>query len=201
MISHKMIQLSPSAQEVAKARYFNDDEDWLLCTLRVAAAISNIESEKKLYLDRFHEMLYNMDFIPGGRILRNAGRAKGSLLNCNVIPIGDSIEEIGQCIASALTLWSEGSGVGINFSPLRVKGDPIHGKGGFSSGLVSFMEAIDAVSKTVESGGMRRSASLNCVSITHPEIVDFINAKLEDGKLSGCNISVLINDDFLVPIN
>ncbi len=190
-------KLSENAEIIAKARYYDENENWDTCTLRVANEISQIENERQKYRDIFHEMIFNRDFIPAGRIIRNCGRPKGSLLNCYNIPIGDSIEEIGKCIADSLRLWSEGGGVGINFSPLRPKGDVIKGKGGSSSGLVSFIEAIDYVSKTIESGGARRAAALGHVIVDHPEIMDFIDAKMVHGKLSSFNISVAVTDEFL----
>src|SRR5271157_4520627 len=141
----KKITLSENAFEVAQVRYFNDGEDWEKCTFRVASAVAGIEKNKEEYITKFHEMINNMDFLPAGRILRNAGRPKGSLFNCYVIPCGDSIEEIGQFYKDALILWSEGGGVGCNFTSLRPSGDPILGKGGNSSGMVSFIEGANYI--------------------------------------------------------
>ena len=194
---NKKIKLSENAEIVAKSRYFNNGEDWESCAFRVADSIASVEKDKKLYTEKFHNMIYNMDFLPGGRILRNASRAKGSLLNCYVLPIDDSIEDIGTYISNALRLWSEGGGCGANFSLLRPRGDSILGKGGHSSGMVSFIKAADVVSKTIESGGQRRAAALACCDVSHPEIIDFINAKVVDKELSHFNISVLINEEFI----
>jgi ribonucleoside-diphosphate reductase alpha chain len=219
----KEVKLSKNALEVASSRYFMNGEDWNQCAERVASIISTPEvNNKQKFKDSFHEMIYNMDFLPGGRILRNAGRPKGSLFNCYHIPIGDSIEEIGQLYKDALTLWSEGGGVGVNFSPLRPKNDAIYGKGGVSSGLVSFMEGADFISRLIESGGSRRAAAIGHIDVSHPEVLDFIDAKLlkpdvgswlkddtpeeirkfvkekvDVGRLTHFNISVVINNEFL----
>jgi len=191
------INLSENALTVAKSRYFLENENWETCTRRVSEYIGNNESNKAEYINKFHETIYNMDFIPGGRILRNAGRPRGSLFNCYVLSIGDSIEEIGQFNKDSLILWSEGGGIGCNFSALRPRGSMILGKGGKSSGLVSFLKASDGLARTIESGGQRRAAALALVDISHPEVVDFIDSKLERNELSHYNISVAINSDFL----
>lgn len=215
--------LSQNAEAIARKRYFFDEnEDWEGLSKRVASHVAQVESKRIEYSDKFQEMIFNMDWIPGGRILRNCGRPRGSLFNCFVLPIGDSIEEIGRYYAESLTLWSEGGGVGCNFSALRPKGDVIMGKGGESSGLVSFLGASNAVARTIESGGQRRAAALACIDVTHPEVVDFINAKvvkpnvikwlkddtpeeiralvkdiIDRESLSHYNISVGISNDFI----
>lgn len=198
----KKVILSKNSEEVARARYFQEDEDWEGLSKRVARAISLAElpEKQKEYADKFGEIIYNMDFLPAGRILRNSGRPRGTLLNCFVLPCNDSIEEIGQFMKDSLILWAEGGGVGCNFSYLRPKGDVILGKGGKSSGLVSFLEAADHLSKTIESGGSRRAAGMALVDISHPEVMDFINCKLVDKKIAYFNISVAINEDFLTAV-
>ncbi|MHA1816184.1 MAG: adenosylcobalamin-dependent ribonucleoside-diphosphate reductase [Candidatus Heimdallarchaeaceae archaeon] len=194
----KKVDLSKNALEVAQSRYFMEGEGWEDCTRRVAQTISTPEIKNRDIIETdFGEMIYNMDFLPGGRILRNCGRTRGSLFNCYHLPIGDSIEEIGQFIKDSLILWSEGGGVGCNFSPLRPRGDAILGKGGKSSGLVSFMEAADYVSQTIESGGSRRAAAIGHIDVTHPEVNEFIDSKLVHGRLSHFNISVGVNHDFM----
>jgi len=194
----KKVQLSENALAVAQSRYFMEGEEWEGCCERVARTAAAPEIAKRNQIEEvFFNMIYNMDFLPGGRILRNSGRPRGSLFNCYHLPIGDSIEEIGQFYKDALTLWSEGGGVGVNFSPLRPKNDPIHGKGGKSSGLVSFMEGADFISKMIESGGSRRAAAIGHIDVSHPELMDFIDAKLTHGRLSHFNISVMVNNDFL----
>lgn len=194
----KQVELSKNALEVASSRYFMNGEDWLQCCERVSRTVAAPEvSNKEKIEKRFTEMIYKMEFLPGGRILRNAARPRGSLFNCYHLPIGDSIEEIGQFIKDSLILWSEGGGVGCNFSPLRPRGDSILGKGGSSSGLVSFIEAADAVAQTIESGGARRAAAIAHVDIAHPEVIDFIDAKVIDKRISSFNISVAVNNDFL----
>jgi ribonucleoside-diphosphate reductase alpha chain len=195
----KMNVLSENALKITRERYFMDDEkEWFNLAMRLATHAASVENgQRTLFVDSFAEMINEMDFLPGGRILRNIGRPRGSLFNCYVLPCGDSIEEIGQYIKDSLILWSEGGGVGVNISHLRPRGAIIRGKGGTSSGPVSFLEASNAVSKTIESGGSRRAAALACMNVSHPDILEFIDAKLVHGKLDHFNLSVAVGDKFL----
>jgi len=191
-------KLSNSAIKVAKDRYFMEGEDWEDCANRVGQIIAGTENSHMIkYAKEFSEVIYNMDFLPGGRILRNAGRARGSLFNCYHLPIGDSREEIGQFYKDSLILWGEGGGIGVNASSLRPKGASIKGVGGHSSGPVSFLVASDAIAHTIESGGSRRAAALALMSVSHPDISEFIDAKLVHGILAYYNISVAVTDEFL----
>ena len=194
--------LSDGAELVAQNRYFMEDETWDRCVERVVD--TNIQNEmnltkenrQKLYAD-FYDSIYNLRFLPAGRILRNSGRKAGSLLNCYVLPIGDSIEEIGDYYKKSLILWSEGGGVGCNFSSLRPKNEIIKGKGGVSSGLLSFLKVSDFEAKVVESGGGRRAAGIAVIDASHPEVLDVIDAKLTHGEISSYNISIGITNEFL----
>lgn len=194
-------KLSDNALTIAENRYFMESETWQECAERVGSEVARAENgNSRLYGDQFSEMIYEMDFLPGGRILRNTRRARGSLFNCYVLPVGDSREEIGQWLKDALILWGEGGGIGCNMSFLRPRGAAIKGVGGSSSGPVSFLEASDAVANTIESGGSRRAAALACMHVSHPDILEFIDAKLTHGKLSHYNISVAVDDNFLTAV-
>lgn len=191
-------KLSENALTIAEDRYFMPGETWYDCACRVGSEVARAENGYiTKYDEKFSEMIYEMDFLPGGRILRNTRRARGSLFNCYVLPVGDSIEEIGQFMKDSLILWSEGGGVGCNFSYLRPRGTPIKGKGGVSSGPVSFLESSDALANTIESGGSRRAAALACMHVSHPDIMEFIDVKLTHGKLRHYNLSVAVDDNFL----
>ena len=192
------MKLTTKAEEVAARRYYMDGEtSWDDVSARVGRGVGANDTYGEWYSAAIADGL----FIPGGRILRNVGRPRGSLFNCYHLPIGDSRSEIGECIKNSLIVWGEGGGVGINFSTLRPKGASIKGVGGYSSGLVSFMRALDGVAATVESGGQRRAASLGLCEVWHPEVSDFIAAKLKDGDISYFNISIGINDDFIAAVH
>lgn len=193
------VGLGGTREEIFQLRYaFINNETWPAACERVAQAVSSAEvKDREQWNVKFREILENFLFLPGGRILRNAGRQRPMMLNCFVLDVNDNRESIGKLLNNAFVVSGSGGGIGINWSNLRPKGDPILGVGGVSSGAVSFMQALDSVAATVESGGQRRAALIAILNVTHPEIFDFINAKIKENVLTHFNISVGITNDFI----
>lgn len=195
--------LSEHALTVAKSRYFlNEEENWERCCRRVARFAASAETPDKMayWEEKFSEMIYDLKFVPGGRILRNASKLKGSVFNCYVLPVEDDITSIGDLLKNALIVWAEGGGIGVNFSALRPEGAPLKTRGGESSGLVSFISVLDHAASIIKVGGQRRAACIAIVKSSHPQIENFIDAKLKDETLSCFNISVSVDEDFLTAV-
>lgn len=192
------MKLSDNANLIFKSRYaINEDETWQELSERVAQGGAQVEPDFRYWRDVFAHDIYNMLFLPGGRILRNVGRPRGSLFNCYCINVDDTIESIAYSCAKALILWSEGGGVGFNFNSLRPENAPIIQKGGESTGPLSFMSFFNGGAQTIKTGGSRRAAALGLMLCNHPNIIEFIKAKEIDGKFNNFNLSVGVTEKFL----
>jgi len=192
--------LSKTGNDIFKLRYaLTEDETWEKACNRVAGFMASAEEDKARveWESKFKKIIYDLDFIPGGRILRNSGRRKGMLSNCFVLGVDDDIYSIGYWIAETLIVSSFGGGVGVNVSSVRPKGDQIMGKGGNASGAISFLHGMNEVAKIIEAGGQRRAAMIAVLNCDHPEIFTFLDAKLKEGQLDYFNISVGITDEFI----
>lgn len=193
--------MSNLAYDIAKSRYFWEEEDsWEQLAYRVSTENAKNEKTEELkthWAAEFMCIIEPMDFIPAGRILRNLGKLRPSTSNCNFLPIEDNIESIFDTIKSYGIISAHGGGNGINFSHLRPKGAKLHTKGGESSGMVSFIEIFNFAGKFIETGGQRRAAGIALCDVSHPEVEDFIDAKIKHDKLNQFNISVLITNEFL----
>ena len=183
------------------SRYaISETETWEQLAIRVATGAAQAEDNPATWAEKFADDISNMRFLPGGRILRNVGRLRGTLFNCYVEPLDDSIGQIGQFQKNCGVLWSEGGGVGCNASFLRPQGAPIVQKGGVSSGPIAFLKWANAGANCIRTGGSRRAAALAMMNVSHPDIIKFINAKLVDGELNCFNISVGVVEDFLAAV-
>lgn len=99
---------------------------------------------------------------------------------CFILEVEDTMESILEWIKTEGLIFKGGSGSGLNLSKLRAKGEPLSA-GGYSSGVISFMKAADAVAGSIKSGGTtRRAAKMVILNADHPEILDFIRIKAEE---------------------
>lgn len=186
------------ALEIFQSRHAaHQAETWLEGCDRVALHVSNAESgtDRSKWRARFASVLAKNLFMPGGRIWYGSGRVRGQLLNCFVIPTSDSREGWGKTLYDSVVISGTGGGVGCNFSPSRPRNSVIRGSGGTSTGAVSEMEMVNSVGDVIKAGGGRRTALMFCLSLSHGDIVEFLDKKLDLRQLNNANVSVVFDDD------
>ena len=167
---------------------------------RVAQACASLEKEKDKWAEKFYSILEGYKFLPGGRILSNAGtsREKTTMFNCFVMgEIKDDTASIFETVKEAALTQRQGGGVGYDFSTLRPNGAWVHGVQAKASGPISFMHVFDATCRTIMSAGNRRGAQMSLLRCDHPSIEEFIDAKKDGVSLKMFNLSVGITDKFI----
>jgi ribonucleoside-diphosphate reductase alpha chain len=170
---------------------------------RVARALADVESEsnREQWYDSFLWALRH-GAIPAGRVTSNAGalehKPATSTINCTVSgTIRDSMDDILQKVHEAGLTLKAGCGIGYEFSTLRPRGAYVSGAGAYTSGPLSFMDIYDKMCFTVSSAGGRRGAQMGTFDIGHPDALEFIRAKRENGRLRQFNLSLLVTDEFM----
>jgi ribonucleoside-diphosphate reductase alpha chain len=164
---------------------------------RVEKKYANPMSEKEIF-DLIKDFKY---IVPQGSPMAGIGNPYqiGSLSNCFVIGNdgnSDSYGGIMKIDQEQVQLMKRRGGVGHDLSHIRPKGSAVKNSALTSTGIVPFMERYSNSTREVAQDG-RRGALMLSVSINHPDSEDFINAKLEQGKVTGANVSVRIDDEFM----
>ena len=171
---------------------------------RIASEIARIErkypnpmSEEKIFelMDHFRYI------VPQGSPMAGIGNnfQVGSLSNCFVVGLDGDPDSYGGIIKideEQVQLMKRRGGVGHDLSHIRPKGSPVKNSALTSTGLVPFMERFSNSTREVAQDG-RRGALMLTVSIKHPDSESFIDAKMTEGKVTGANVSVRIDDDFM----
>jgi len=212
------LKLPVNTMEVLKRRYLLKDENQNIIETpselfrRVANHVAKAEDNFKSRYnrqegsrfagtqdveERFYQMMRNLEFMPNSPTLMNAGTSFGQLSACFVIPVDDSIEGIFGALSNMAQIHQTGGGTGFSFSNLRPKSDIVQSTKGQASGPVSFMSIFDQATTVIVQGGRRRGANMGILRCDHPDIVDFIEAKIEPGRFCNFNLSVGVTDKFM----
>lgn len=171
---------------------------------RLAAEIGRIERNYPNPLSE-DELFYLLDhfkyIVPQGSPMTGIGNnyQVASLSNCFVIGLDGKPDSYGGVIKideEQVQLMKRRGGVGHDLSHIRPKGTPVKNSALTSTGLVPFMERYSNSTREVAQDG-RRGALMLTVSITHPDSESFIDAKMTEGKITGANVSVRIDDKFM----
>lgn len=173
-------KLSELGEDIWKKKYQRNGENFEQWLDRVSGGDKQVA-----------QLIVDKKFLFGGRILSNRGITNRGVTysNCYVIaPPEDSIEGIYETAMKLARTFSYGGGCGVDISTLRPKGAEVHNAALTTSGAVSFMDVFEQTARVIGQNG-RRGALMLSMDSSHPDIHDFIDAKL-DNKLEKCNISV-----------
>ena len=207
-MSSNITDLQPVSYDIWDKKYRLKDGDVCLDQTiadtwrRVAKALAEVEPKRKTHWEK--EFLWALEHgaIPAGRVISNAGaqtwKPATSTINCTVSgTIEDSMHGILEKNLEAGLTLKAGCGIGYEFSTLRPKGAYVAGAGANTSGPLSFMDIFDKMCFTISSAGGRRGAQMATFDVCHPDVIEFIRAKREDGRLRQFNLSLLITDEFI----
>lgn len=206
---HTKLPFSVNALRVLAGRYLQRDENGEVCETpedmfnRVAKATALVEKDygkseqeiKGIEAD-FKKILYNFEFIPAGRTLANAGGKTRLVSNCIVLHFKDSMEGIFSTLKDAALLQQAGSGLGFAWHLLRPAGTRTTKTQGTASGPVSFLKAYNESFGVIKQQG-RHGANMGVMRVDHPDILEFIESKWEEGSLVNFNISIGMTDEFM----
>ncbi|GAB2953586.1 adenosylcobalamin-dependent ribonucleoside-diphosphate reductase [Streptomyces heilongjiangensis] len=173
---------------------------------RVSATLGEVErryrdagdAEVRHWSARFRALMEENRFWPSGRILNNTGTRQAQLASCFVLPLSDEFGSVFDALKIAAACHRTGGGTGFDLSPLRERGAPIStAEAAGASGPVSWLRLFDAETTVVAQGGKMRGANLGSLSVYHPDIMEFVDAKRTVGRLHNFNISVAVDDAFM----
>jgi len=200
------MSFSKNALFIMEKLYFRKDKNGKLLEKsceetfnRVAEFAASGEKDtevKKKIKNILFDLMMEQKFMFSSPTIFNAGSDFPLSSSCFVGGLKDDMLSIMKAATDTAITFKAGAGMGLNFGVLRPKGSPV-GKGGTSSGPVSFMRLFDQVGETVKSGGVRRAAFMAMMDINHPDIEEFITSKDFLSSLRLKYPSLNLTDDFL----
>ena len=201
------LKLSDNAITILKRRYLLKNEAGevtetpLEMFRRVAHTVASADllyqEDAASSEDMFYQIMRDLYFLPNSPTLMNAGTEIGQLSACFVLPVSDSLPSIFDALKNMALIQQSGGGTGFSFSKLRPRGDIVRSTKGVASGPVSFMRVFDVATEIIKQGGKRRGANIGVLNVSHPDILEFVRAKEDEGRFRNFNISVGVTDSFM----
>jgi ribonucleoside-diphosphate reductase alpha chain len=170
---------------------------------RVADSVSKAEcfwnaAEQDLARQKFFELQSSGRFIPNTPTLLNAGRERGQLAACFVLPIGDSMESIMDSIKAQALVQKSGGGTGFSFGSIRERGALISTTQMKAAGPISVIKLMNYImTEFIIQGGARDGANMAALPVDHNDIFEFITFKKVDGSCKSFNVSATATDLFM----
>ncbi len=213
-LAKRDIGLTENARTVLKKRYLRRGPDgkpvetveemfWRVA-YNVALAEKTLggdEGQVEQWARKFYDLLTGLQFFPNSPTFTGAGTPLGQLAACFVLKIDDDMGRTGsgifETLRHAALIQQTGGGNGFSFSRLRPKGSIVKTSNGTATGPIGFLRVYDQAFGEIAQGGSRRGANMAVLSVSHPDIRDFITCKSKEGNISNFNISVGITDEFL----
>ena len=203
------MDLTENSRIVLEKRYLRKNSDGEIIETpekmfeRVASAIAEPENlygdtgDFSYWQGRFYEIMHTLEFVPNSPTIMNAGTGAGTLSACFVMGLDDSMEDIMTTAKETAMVQKYGGGTGFALSKIRPKGSPISTTHGQACGPVSVLRHLSSVSTLVTQGGKRDGANMAVMDVHHPDILEFIECKQEEGQIHNFNISVGVSDEFM----
>ena len=209
------VELSDNARVVLEKRYLRKDSGGTSVETpegmfrRVAHAIARPEAsygneaDADLWEEKFYEVMASLEFVPNSPTLMNAGieqpdgKGTGTLSACFVMGLEDTMDGIMTTAKEMAMVQKFGGGTGFALSPIRPKGANITTTHGKACGPIAVLRHLSSVSKLVTQGGKRDGANMAVMDVHHPDVLEFIDCKHEEGEIHNFNISVGASHEFM----
>lgn len=199
------------AKKIMLARYAHPGETcWEDIAKRVVRNVMEAVPCSEDLVRDITDLVAKRQFMPGGRYLYAAGRHYHQTQNCLLLKAEDSREGWADLLHKSTMALMTGAGIGVVYNDLRGRGDRLGRAGGYSSGPLALMSAVNEVGRAMRQGGTRRAAIWAGLRWNHPDVFEFITQKNHSKELrdSGLNlpmeltnISVILDDEFFEELN
>ncbi|MBR9703148.1 adenosylcobalamin-dependent ribonucleoside-diphosphate reductase [Candidatus Woesearchaeota archaeon] len=147
--------------------------------------------------NKFRRALSGLDFLPSSSVIMNAGLPDTQYAASTAFPVKDHLNDIFGTLRQAVDVQRHGSGTGFNFSSLRERFANVHQHRQISGGPLQFLHVYNEALSIILQNGRRPGANMAILDVRHPDVLDFISAKVKDYQLTNFNISVSLDDEFI----